>query len=88
MMTYSNERDCVGVAEKEFYKTGQEQLIFRNGRKYIHVTAELTKCGEPFKNAFGETLYYSEMSDIRKEYESNGYELRGWINAHGSFKNN
>jgi hypothetical protein len=88
MITYTRERDCVWDAVKEFSKTRQQQLIFRKGRKYVYVAGELTKQGEPFKNIFGQTLHYPETSDIRKEYKSKGYELRGWVNARGSFKNN
>ena len=88
MTIYAKERDCVDAAENTFYETKQQQLIFRKGRKYIHVTGELTQRGQPFKNIFGETLYYPEYSDIRKEYEANGYVLRGWVNTYGSFKNN
>lgn len=88
MTTYTKERDCVNAAKSTFYKTKQQQLIFRKGRKYVHVTGELTQQGQPFKNILGETLYYSEHSNIRKEYEANGYELRGWVNNLGGFKNN
>ena len=88
MTTYTREKDCVADAERTFYQTKQTQLIFRKGRKYLHVTGELRQQGKPFKNIFGQTLYYSETSDIVNEYEANGYMLRGWINASGSFKNN
>ena len=86
--TYTKERDCVSAAESVFFDTQQTQLIFKKGRKYIHVTGELKKQGEPFINIIGETKYYSEDSDVLVEYESNGYELRGWVNSNGSFKNN
>jgi len=86
--TYTKERDCVSAAESEFFDTQQTQLIFKKGRKYIHVAGELRQQGEPFINAFGETMYYSKASNILVEYESNGYELRGWVNSCGSFKNN
>ena len=86
--TYTKERDCVSAAESEFFETRQTQLIFKKGRKYIHVAGELTQKGEPFKNIFGEIRYHSTDSDIRVKYESEGYELRGWVNSCGSFKNN
>lgn len=89
MRTYTREKNCVLDAEDEFYKTKQPQLIFKKGRKYIHVTGELRQDSkESFKTAFGEVMYYSEDSNIVKEYKLNGYELRGWINSDGSFKNN
>lgn len=88
MTTYTREKDCVSDAECVFYNTRQTQLIFRKGRKYIHVTGELTKQGEPCENIFGQIIYMPARSDIIQEYESNGYELRGWVNANGSFKNN
>jgi hypothetical protein len=88
MATYTREKDCVLDAREEFYRIGQQQLIFRKGRKYVYVTGELTQSSEPFKNIYGQTLYYSKKSDICKEYESNGYELRGWITVSGCFKNN
>ena len=43
---------------------------------------------ETFTNPFGQTMHYSEVSDIRKQYQSNGYELRGWVDDNGSFKFN
>ena len=88
MQTYTKEKDCVSHAKHVFLCLGKTQLIFKKGRKYICVTGELRQQGKPFKNAFGETLYYSERSNIRKEYESKGYELRGWVNVYGCFKNN
>ena len=88
MITYTRERDCVNAAKSTFYEIKQQQLIFKKGRKYVYVTGKLTQQGQPFKNIFGETLYYSEDSDIRREYETNGYELRGWVNDRGCFKNN
>ena len=88
IQTYTREKDCVDNARLVFTNTGNTQLIFKKGRKYICVTGELRQQGKPFKNAFGQTLYYSKDSDIRKEYEAQGYELRGWVCADGSFKNN
>ena len=88
METYTKEKNCVAAAEQTFYNTRQTQLIFKKGRKYLYVTGELRQQGKPFKNIFGQTLYFSEDSDIRKAYESNGYELRGWVCKDGSFKNN
>ena len=88
MKAYTNERSCVADAECVFRKTGQPPLIFKQGRKYIYVTGERRQQGESFKNAFGEIMYFSVQSDIYNEYESNGYKLRGWVNTHGSFKNN
>lgn len=43
---------------------------------------------ETFTNPFGQIMHYSEVSDIRKQYQSNGYELRGWVDDNGSFKFN
>ena len=86
--TYTKERDCVLAAESEFFATHKTQLIFKKGRKYICVAGELTQKGEPFQNIFGETRYHTADSDVRAQYESNGYELRGWVNDRGSFKNN
>lgn len=89
MHEYTKEKDCVSDAEKAFYNTNKTQLIFKKGRKYVYVTGELRqKSEETFRNIFGQTLYYSKISDVRKEYESKGYELRGWVNTNGSFKNN
>ena len=85
---YTKERDCVWAAENEFFETHKTQLIFKKGRKYIYVAGELTQKGEPFINIFGETRYHSAHSDIRVKYESEGYELRGWVDSCGSFKNN
>ena len=86
--TYTKERDCVAAAESKFLETQQTQLVFKKGRKYIYITGELTQKGEPFINIFGETRYYSTDSDVRIKYETEGYELRGWVNSCGSFKNN
>lgn len=88
MITYTRERDCVNAAKSTFYEINQQQLIFKKGRKYVYVTGKLTQHGQSFKNIFGETLYYPEDSDIRREYKANGYELRGWVNSSGCFKNN
>ena len=86
--TYTREHDCVLAAELKFLMTQKTQLIFKKGRKYIYVTGELRQKGEPFVNIFGETRYHLTDSDIRVQYESEGYELRGWVNSNGSFKNN
>lgn len=88
MQEYTKEKDCVSDAKEAFYNTKKTQLIFKKGRKYVYVTGELRQDSkETFRNIFGQTLHLIERSDIRKEYESRGYELRGWVNAHGSFKN-
>ena len=87
--TWTREKDCVESAKGYFDATKEPQLIFRKGRKYIHVTGELyQKSKETFKNVFGETVHYKEHSDIITKYKNDGYELRGWINKLGCFKNN
>lgn len=89
MKTYTREKDCVWDAKNEFFTTKQPQLVFRKGRKYIYVVGELLQDSkESFKNIFGQIIHVSERSNIVKEYELNGYELRGWVNLRGSFKNN
>lgn len=85
---YTRERDCVGDAKHTFQSTGKTQLIFKKGRKYVYTTGELRQQGDQFINVFGDICYFSERSDICKKYENNGYELRGWVNSQGSFKNN
>ena len=87
--TWTKEKDCVESAKGYFDATKEPQLIFRKGRKYIHITGPMHQVSKnTFKNAFGEEVHYKTTSDIRLEYEKNGYELRGWVSARGCFKNN
>lgn len=89
METYTKEKVCVQAAQIQYFNTNKAQLVFKKGRKYIFIEGELRqKSKNTFKNAFGETIYDLERSDILKEYENNGWELRGWINYNGCFKNN
>ena len=89
MQEYTKEKDCVDNAKEAFYNTNKTQLIFKKGRKYVYVTGEVIQDSEEtFRNIFGQTLHYTERSDVYKEYESIGYELRGWVDINGSFKNN
>lgn len=86
---WTNEKACVNYARQMFIKNHKTQLIFKKGRKYYCVQGELKqKSLETFKNAFGETCHYSEHSDVRRQYETNEYEFRGWVNSTGCFKNN
>jgi hypothetical protein len=89
MTVYTKEKDCFFDAKDMLHNTGKTQLIFKKGRKYVYVTGELWQDSqETFRNIFGQTLHYAEHSNIRKEYEASGYELRGWVDGQGSFKNN
>lgn len=89
MQEYIKEKDCVNDAKEAFYNTKKTQLIFKKGKKYVYVTGELRQYSkEIFRNIFGQTLHFTEKSDICKEYELRGYNLRGWVNEHGAFKNN
>ena len=89
MQTYTREKDCVEAAKSEYFTTQVSQLIFKKGKQYVYVAGKLTQDSEEtFTNPFGQTMHYSEVSDIRKQYQSNGYELRGWVDDNGSFKFN
>ena len=89
MSTYTKEKECVQAAKKEFFTTHIPQLIFKKKRQYVYVAGKLTQDSKKtFTNPFGQTMCYSEVSDIRKQYQSNGYELRGWVDDNGSFKFN
>lgn len=89
MKEYTSEKDCVSSAKIEYFTTHSPQLIFKKKRKYIHVSGALSQDSkETFVNPFGEKRHYSEISDIRKQYQDNGYELRGWVNDSGCFKYN
>lgn len=86
---WTNEKECVNYAHDMYYQNHKTYLIFKKGRKYLCVQGELFQDStETFKNVFGETRHYSEKSDIRRKYEEDGYELRGWIGSNGCFKNN
>lgn len=89
MEAYTREKLCVEAAMDKHLKTSLNMLILKKGRKYIYVEGDLYQASkETFKNIFGEIMHYSEGSDILTYYLNEGYELRGWINKHGCFKNN
>lgn len=89
MPTYTKEKDCVEAAKNEYFTTRIPQLIFKKKRQYVYVAGKLMQDSkETFTNPFGQIMHYSEVSDIRKQYQSNGYELRGWVDDNGSFKFN
>ena len=86
---WTNEKKCVNYCQEEFYRDHQARMIFKKGRKYFCVQGDLfQESDDTFKNVFGETRHYLEDSDIRRKYENDGYELRGFINSRGCFKNN
>ena len=89
MKEYTSEKDCETSAKLEYYMTHSPQLVFKKKRKYIHTSGSLNQeSKETFINPFGEERHYSEVSDIRKKYQNDGYELRGWVNNSGCFKFN
>lgn len=89
VQTFTSEKDCVWAAENEFRNTHKTQLILRKKRKYIFVDGETTEpAPATFKNAFGQTIHKTQPGKVLREHINDGWELRGWVNERGSFKNN